>query len=76
MAIYSEASPSTAPLGLASSGWIVSDPQDSQYKSNNGVESPDHPGEWHVTVFEETSFLSTFGPVFVKPVFADKITPQ
>lgn len=73
-AIYSEASPSTAPLGLASSGWILIDPHDIQFKSNNGVESPDHPGEWHVTVIGETSFFSTFGPVFVKPVFAYGLT--
>ena len=74
MAIYSETSPSTAPLGLASSGWILIDPQSFPFKSNNGIESPDHPGEWHVTVFEETSFFSAFGPVFVKPVFADGYT--
>jgi len=74
-AIYSEASPNdNAPTGLASSGWILIDPQDSQYKSNNGVESPDHAGEWHVTVSDETTFYSTFGPVFVKIAIADGFT--
>ena len=74
-AIYSEASPNqNAPTGLASSGWVLIDPQDSQFKSNNGVESPDHAGEWHVTVEGETAFYTTFAPVFAKIAIADGFT--
>jgi hypothetical protein len=69
MAVYSYDNPATAPLGL-SGDWQILDPQDSSLPANNGVES-DVAGEWHFKGELETSFYSTLGNLYVKPVFAD-----